>query len=76
MPRRIIMKMPKVKYKEDNLKSSKRIAVSYLQGSSHKIASQFLKRNFAGQKGLARNTPGHEKQGPTAKIALPSRDII
>ena len=37
-PRHIIIKMPKVKVKE-NLKSSKRKAVSYLQGSSHKTVS-------------------------------------
>ena len=73
--RHIIIKMPKVKDKEI-LKSSKRKAVSYLQGSSHKTVSCFLKRNFAGQKGLARNIQSHEKQGPTAKITLPDNDII
>ena len=46
-PRHIIIKMPKVKDKEI-LKSSKRKAISYLQGSSHKTVSWFLKRNFAG----------------------------
>ena len=38
-PRPIIIKIPKVKEKEENLKSSKRKAVSYLQGNSHKTAS-------------------------------------
>ena len=37
-PRHIIIKMPKVKDKE-NLKSSKRTQVSYLQRSSHKTVS-------------------------------------
>ena len=37
-PRHIIIKMPKVKDKE-NLKSSKRKADSYLQRSSHKTIS-------------------------------------
>ena len=37
-PRHTIIKIPKVKDKE-NLKSSKRKAVSYLQGSSHKTVS-------------------------------------
>ena len=27
-------------------------------------------------KGLARNIQSHEKQGPTAKIALPNKDVI
>ena len=35
--RHIIIKMPKVKYKD--LKSRKSIAVSYLQGSPHKTVS-------------------------------------
>ena len=35
-----------------------------------------LKRIFVGQKGLAGNIQSHEKQGPIAKIALPSKDII
>ena len=45
-PRHIIIKMAKVKDKE-NLKSSKRKADSYLQRSSHKTVSlmRFLKRN-------------------------------
>ena len=34
--RHIIIKMLKVKDERENLKSSKRIAVRYLQGSSHK----------------------------------------
>ena len=37
-PRHIIIKMPKVRDKE-NLNSSKRKAVSYLQGRSHKTLS-------------------------------------
>ena len=38
-PRYIIIKMPNVKDKERILKSSKRIAESYLQRNSHKTAS-------------------------------------
>ena len=37
-PRHIIIRMPKVKDKE-NLKNNERKAVSYLRGSSHKIFS-------------------------------------
>ena len=37
-PRHVIIKMSKVKDRE-NLKSRKRKAVSYLQGSSHKTVS-------------------------------------
>ena len=64
-----------LKVKGKNLKSSKRKAVT-LQRSSHKNVSYFLKRNFAGWKGLIRHIQSHEKQEPTAKIALPSKAII
>ena len=58
--RHTIIKTPKVKHKERILKAD-----SYLQRSSHKAIRRFLKRNFAGKKGLARSIPSHEKQGPT-----------
>ena len=38
-PSHTIIKMPKVKGKEKNLKSSKRKSVSYLQGSPNKFVS-------------------------------------
>ena len=49
-PRHIIIKMPKVKDKERILKVAREKAESYLQTSSHKTISWFLKRNFAGKK--------------------------
>ena len=51
-PRHIIIKLPKIKGKEKNLKRSKRKGESYLQKSSHKATSWFLKRNLIGKKGL------------------------
>ena len=74
--RHIIIKMPKVEHKEKNLKSSKRKAVSYLQGSFHKTVSCFLNGNFAGQKEVARNIQSDEKQGPTTKITILIEVII
>ena len=38
-PINIIIKMPKAKYKLENLKSSKRKAISYLLGNPHKTVS-------------------------------------
>ena len=38
-PRHIIINMSMIRYKGKNLKSSKRKAVNYLQGSSHKTVS-------------------------------------
>ena len=70
-PRHIIIKMPKVKDKKKILE-----AESYLQRNSRKTVRKFLKRNFAGQDGLARNIQSHEKQRPTTKTGLPSKAII
>ena len=65
-PRHII-KLPKTKNKEKILKAA-RETESYLQRSSHKTISLFLKRNLADKKGLERSIPSHERQGPTSKI--------
>ena len=51
-PRHIIIKMAKVKDKED-LQDSKGKTKSHLQGNPHKANSQFYYRNFADQKGVA-----------------------
>ena len=40
-PRHIMIKMSKVKEKRENLKSSKRKAVSYLQGVPIKLSDDF-----------------------------------
>ena len=60
----------------ENLRSSKRKGHSYLQRSSHKTVSRFLKGDFTGKKGLARSIPSHERQGPTSKITVSSKAII
>ena len=75
-PKHIIIKLPKIKDKEKNLKSSKRKGHNYLQRSSHKAISRFLKTNLAGKKGLERSIRSHERQGPTSKITVSSKAII
>ena len=75
-PRHIVIKMAKVKDRE-NLKRSERKAVSYLQGSSRRLATDFSTETFqAGQKELAQNIQSGEKQGPTTKFILSSKAII
>ena len=74
-PRHIILTLPKIKDKERILKAA-REKKSYLQRSSHKTISWFLKRNLVGKKGLARSIPSHERQGPTSKITLSSKAVI
>ena len=67
--------MPKVEDKEKILKAP-REKQSYLQKTSHKTVSWFLKRNLTHTKGLARSIQSDEKQGPTTKITLSSKAIF
>ena len=72
----IIIALPKTKDMDRILEAGKRKGDSYLQRSSHKTVSWFLKRDLTGKKGLARSIPSHERQGPTSKITLSSKAII
>ena len=46
------------------------------RGISIRLSPDFSKETLAYKKELARNMQNHEKQGPTAKIALPGKAII
>ena len=52
------------------------LAVSDIQGSSHKTVNWFLNRNFTDQKGLEQNIQSDEKRDITTKITLPTKAII
>ena len=41
-----------------------------------RLSADFLKESFQARMELARNIQSHEKQGPTAKMTLPSKAII
>ena len=71
--RHIIIKMPKDKDKQRILKAEREKKL--VRGVPTRLSTDFSKKNFACQKGLARNIQSHEKQGPTAKIALPRKVI-
>ena len=71
-PRHIIITLPKIKQKE-RIRSSKRKGHSYLQKSSHRTVSRFLKRDLTGKKGLERSILSHERQGSTSKILYPAK---
>ena len=73
-PRHIIIKMSKVKDRERILKEA-REKPGVIQRSFHKTVIRFLKRNFAGKKGLAR-IQSDEKQGSISKITLSSIAVI
>ena len=42
----------------------------------HKPSSSFFSRKSAGQKGVARYIYSNEREKPTIKITLPSKDLI
>ena len=63
-PRHIIIKLPKIKDKEN---------VTY-KGVPIRLSADFS-RNFAGMKGLVRRF-SHGRQGPTSKITLSSKAFI
>ena len=73
--RHIIIKRPKVKDKERILKAAREKKLVTYRGIPIRLSADFS-RKLAGKKGLARIIQSHEKQGPTAKIALPRKDII
>ena len=75
-PRHIIITLSKIKQKERILEAAREKETYYLQRSSHKTISWFLKRNLAGKKGLERSIQSHERQGPTSKSTLSSKAII
>ena len=63
--------MPKVKDKERILKTARENQSVTYRGVPIRLSVDFSKEILH-----ARNIPSHEKQGPTAKIALPTKDII
>ena len=60
-PMRIIITLAKIKDKERILKAAREKETRYLQRSSHETVCWFLKRNFAGKKGLERSIQSDEK---------------
>ena len=69
-PRRIIITLGKIKDKKRILKAA---VENYLQRSSRKTLSWFLKGNLAGKKRLGRSIQDQERQGPISKITLSSK---
>ena len=63
--RHIILKMPEVKDKERILTAVREKQFITYRGVPIRLSADFSKRNFAGQKGLARNIQSDEKQRPT-----------
>ena len=64
IPRHIIIKMPKVKYKERILKAAREKQRVTSKRVPIRLSTDFSKET-AGKKGLARSIQSDEKQGPT-----------
>ena len=73
-PRHIIIKMLKVKDKERILKSSRRKEITY-KGVPIRLSADFSKETLQARRDW-QEIFSHEKHGPAAKIALPSKDVI
>ena len=76
-PRHITITMPKVKDKERLLKAAREKQLVTYRGVFIKMSADFSKQILQENlNGLAKNIQSYEKQGPTARIALPSKAII
>ena len=74
-PRHIIITLPKIK--QERILEAARVkeTVTY-KGVPIRLSADFSKETFIGKKGLERNIPSYERQGPTSKIALSSKAFI
>ena len=75
-PRHTIIKLTKIKHKEQILKAAKGKAINNTQGGLHKDKSWTFKRKSSGQKGMAGHTKSDEREKPITQITVPSNDLI
>ena len=74
-PRHIIITLSKIK-EERILKAAREKETVTYKGVPIRPSAEFSKENLTGKKGLERNIPSHERQGPTSKITLSSKAFI
>ena len=74
-PRHITIKMPKVNDKERILKAARKKKLVTYRGVPIRLSADFPQETLQARRDW-QEIFSHEKQGPTAKIALPSKDII
>ena len=73
-PRHIRIKMPKVKHKERILKAAREKQRVIYRGVPIRLSANFSKETLQARRDW--QEVFREKQGPTAKIALPSKALI
>ena len=74
-PRHMVIKMPKVKDKERILKTARRKKLVIYRGVPIRLSADFSKETLQARRDW-QEIFSHEKQRPTVKIALNSKDII
>ena len=72
----IIIKMPKVKDKERILKAARENKLVIYKGIPIRLSADFSKESLQARRDWQEIFKVMEKQGLTAKIALPSKDVI
>ena len=73
-PRHLIVKLTKINDKERILKAARGKETATYKGVPIRLSADIS--NLVRKKGLERNIPRHEKQGPTSKFTLPCKAII
>ena len=74
-PRHIIIKIPKVKGKERILNAAREKKLVTYRGVPINLSAYFSKETLWARRDW-QEIFSHENQGPTAKITLPSKDVI
>ena len=74
--RHIIIKLPKFKDKERILKEAREKETVTYRGVPIRLSADFSKETLQARRGWKEVLKSHERQGPTSKIALPSKTSI
>ena len=76
MPRHILIKLTKTKHKETILKTAREKQQVTYKGNPICLIADLFSRNSVGRKGRAEYFQCTEKENSTAKITVPSKDLI
>ena len=68
--------MPKVKDKDRILKEARKKKLVTYKGITIRLSADFSKETLQATRDWQKNIQSYEKQGPTVKIALPSKAIV
>ena len=76
MPRHILIKLSKIKYKEKILKAAREKQQITYKGIPIRSTAHLSAEKSASQKGVAGHIKSDEREKPTTNITLPSKDLI